>query len=248
MVDATADVLLEKNPLWLSFVGKAAPISSILLYMAPIPTVHEFTKRKMVGSLPLLPYTSMLSNSFAWSVYGLMNSEPKLWTANLIGLVLSIYYFLSFARYTPNGAATLPGTFDQHVQGFVSVLAFVLWFARNKKAGPIGKVGVLINMAMYASPLAAIKAVLETKSSEAIPLPLTVASLASCVFWTITGYLDMHDPYVWIPTCFGMVFGLAQVGLKISFPEKGGVATRDLSPELNSTEMVVNVPKVIQHQ
>lgn len=36
---------------------------------------------------------------------------------------------------------------------------------------------------MYASPLAATKVVLDTKSSEAIPLPLTVASFLSCVFW-----------------------------------------------------------------
>lgn len=238
MTDATLPTtssILEKTPLWLSFAGKAAPISSIILYMAPIPTVQAFTRRQMVGSLPLLPYTSMLSNSFAWTVYGLLNSEPKLWTSNFVGFTLSIYYFLSFARYAPHGAATLPGTFDQHVQGFVSVLAFVLWYARHKKSGPIGKVAVLINLAMYASPLSAIKAVLEAKSSEAIPLPLTVASLASCIFWTITGYLDMHDPYVWIPTTFGIIFGIAQVALKLHFPERGGVIIKDLSPELNST-------------
>lgn len=251
MTDATlptTSAMLEKTPFWLSFSGKAAPISSIILYMAPIPTVLEFTRRKMVGNLPLLPYTSMLSNSLAWTVYGLMNSEPKLWTSNFVGFTLSIYYFFSFARYTPHGATTLPGTFDQHVQGFVSVLAFILWFARSKKSGPIGRVGVLINMAMYASPLSAIKAVLETKSSEAIPLPLTVASLASCIFWTITGYLDMHDPYVWVPTTFGIIFGMAQVALKLSFPEKAGVVMKDLSPELNSTQLAVNVSNALLMQ
>ena len=154
--------------------------------------------------------------------------------------MLSLYYFLSFARFTPHGASTLPGTFDQHVQGFVSVLAFVLWFAKAKKSGPIGKVGVLINMAMYASPLAAIKAVLETKSSESIPLPLTVASLVSCILWTICGYLDMHDPYVWLPTTFGIIFGLAQVALKLAFNEKAELM-KDLSPELGSTDMAVDM-------
>ncbi|CAB9510417.1 Bidirectional sugar transporter [Seminavis robusta] len=238
MADA-AFPLESATPLWISICGKMAPISSIMLYLAPIPTVQEFSRRRLVGDLPLLPYTSMLSNSFAWVIYGLLVSEPKLWTANGVGLGLSLYYFLSFARFSPEGAASLPGTLEQHIQGFVSILAFVLWMAKSKKAGPIGKLGVAINLAMYASPLAAIQAVLETKSTEAIPLPLTLASLVSCVFWTITGYLEMHDPYVWIPTVFGIVFGIMQVGLKIAFHTERA-AIHNLSPDIHSQQAVLN--------
>jgi uncharacterized protein with PQ loop repeat len=160
--------------------------------------------------------------------------------------MLSAFYFLSFARFTPKGASTLPGTLDQHMQCFVAVVAFVLWFAQKKQPGPIGKVGVVINMAMYASPLAAIRAVLQTKSSESIPLPLTVASLASCILWTITGYLEMQDPYVWVPTIFGIAFGLAQVALKIAFSgRKEDGATKVPSPDLNSNEVVLNTTKIM---
>jgi solute carrier family 50 (sugar transporter) len=169
---------------------------------------------------------------------GLVISEPKLYAANVIGLTLSISYFFAFAKLTPPGSASLPGTLQQHIQGFVSILASVLWMVKTKKKGMLGKLGVAINMAMYGSPLAAIKTVLESKSSESIPLPMTVATLISCALWAITGILEMKDPYVWIPSIVGIAFGLMQVGLKLAFVETGG-AVSNLSPDLNSQKMVL---------
>lgn len=234
MSDAATSVVAT-TPAWLSFCGAMAPISSVILYMAPIPTVLAFSKKKKVGDLPLLPYTSMLSNAFVWVVYGIINSQPKLWTANSVGFVLSLYYFISFARFAPEGVGGLPGSLNQHIQGFVAIAASTLYFVKANKKVPIGNLGVLINMAMYASPLAAVKIVLAAKSSEAIPLPLTVASLLSCIFWTVTGYLDMKDPYVYAPTVVGIVFGLMQVSLKLVFKEQQSKSK--LSPHLNSREV-----------
>jgi solute carrier family 50 (sugar transporter) len=119
----------------------------------------------------------------------------------------------------------------------VSILASVLWMAKSKKGAMLGKLGVAINVAMFASPLAAIKTVLERKSSDSIPLPMTVATLISCALWATTGIFEMNDPYVWVPSIVGIAFGLMQVGLKMAFGETGTFSK--LSPHLKSQRMVL---------
>ena len=169
-------------------------------------------------------------------------SQPKLWTANVIGLTLSSFYFLSYARFTPPGASSLPGKLNQHVGWFLALLAFVLWFAKSQNPEPIGQVGLFINLAMYASPLAAMKVVLQTKSSEALPLPLTLASLISCISWSVTGYFDMHDIYVYGPPVLGVLCGILQLSLKILYGENSTQSTK-LSPALNSRDVVLKKKK-----
>ena len=53
---------LDPVPTWLAIVGVLAPISSILLSLSPLPTVLDIIKKKSVGDLPLLPYSSIISN------------------------------------------------------------------------------------------------------------------------------------------------------------------------------------------
>ena len=57
-------------PLWVTFCGKAAPVASIVVFMAPIPTILKVSKDKSVGNLPLLPYSSMICSTFVWVLYG----------------------------------------------------------------------------------------------------------------------------------------------------------------------------------
>jgi solute carrier family 50 protein (sugar transporter) len=166
---------------------------------------------------------------------GILNSEPKLWTANAVGICLSIYYFLSFIRFAPKGIKTLPGSVDQHIQGFLALLATILYFAKSKAPIPIGNIGVFINLAMYASPLAALKVVLDTKSAESIPLPFTVASLLSCLLWSIVGYIDMKDVYVYFPAMLGIICGIMQISLKLIYADKESES--QLSPDLKSVEV-----------
>ena len=174
---------------------------------------------------------------------GLMNSIPSLYIASSSGAILGTIYFLAYARLLQfNGSSTsLPGSLNQHVQVVVAVLAFTLYFVKIGRAEPIGKLGLFINVAMYASPLAAIQAVMKSKSSKSIPLLLTVVSLLSCIFWTATAYFELHEPNIYVPTFLGIIFGLLQVSLKVAYPETPSKTKgkRGLSPLLSSREVVL---------
>ena len=208
-------------PLWAELCGKAAPIAAIVVFMAPIPTIRKISSKRSVGSLPLLPYSSMVASAFLWLVYGVLKQESIIWSANLVGLALGTYYFIVFIRYSPEKAPTLPGSIMQHVQGCfaVAILTVVLTITlpTMQAATIIGHLGVLFGVAMFASPLAALRTVLETQSAKSIPLPFTLASVLNCFLWSVVGLLDMLDFNIYAPNLLGLSFGLVQVALKLQY-------------------------------
>lgn len=61
---------LNPDPTLVSLAGTMAPLASVGLFLAPMPTIRHVMKEKTVGNLPLLPHTTMLSNAFLWVTYG----------------------------------------------------------------------------------------------------------------------------------------------------------------------------------
>lgn len=208
-------------PEWVSLCGHLAPIFSILVFCAPFPTIAQISRDKSVSSLPLLPYSSMLSSAFLWVMYGFLKSEPKIWSANGVGLILSIYYVVVFTRYCPKQSPTLPGSVKQHLQGCVFVIGSTLLIAvalSTPQAAPIiGNAGVVLCVLMFASPLAALRTVFEQKSAKSIPLPFTIAAVINCFLWSVTGKMLMDDFVIYAPNLLGLTFGLIQVALKLFY-------------------------------
>lgn len=212
-------------PEWVQICGKLAPIFSILVFAAPIPTIRQVSRDKSVGSLPLLPYSSMVCSAFLWVTYGFLKSEPKIWSANGVGLNLSVGYVWIFTRYCPKRSPTLPGSVQQHLQacafvmGLTAMIAIIL--PNGTASQMIGNAGVVLCVGMFASPLAALKTVLETKSAKSIPLPFTVAAVINCFLWSVVGLLDMKDFNIYFPNLLGLMFGLIQVALKLCYGSGG---------------------------
>jgi hypothetical protein len=70
---------------------------------------------------------------------------------------------------------------------------------------------------MFASPLSALKTVLQTKSAQSIPLPFTLATVANCFLWAVAGFKDFHDFNVYFPNSVGLGLGLTQAALKVMY-------------------------------
>jgi solute carrier family 50 (sugar transporter) len=201
--------------------SQLAPITSMILFAAPVPTIIQIISSKSVGSLPLLPYSSMIANAILWTTYGILRKESSIYTCNGIGAVLAILYLLQFIRYSPSKSSTLPGSVLQHVSviTLVAIGAIVLALQTYIKnpADIIGSIAVLFCIAMFASPLSALKTVIQTKSASSIPLPLAIASIANCLLWLVTGVYKMKDFNVIVPNFMGLASGIAQIALKLKY-------------------------------
>jgi len=217
----------ESSPSFVKICGVLAPFTSIAVCLAPIPTINKIVRDRSVGSLPLLPYSSMFVNGFVWVVYGMLIHAPNVWLSNAVGMTLGLYYSRVFKLYCPQNARDLPGTISQHMQAasimivFTSLISMIL---PTKKASPIiGLEGVIICIILFASPLSALRKVVETKSSKSIPLPFTMAVLVNCICWIVYGTMDLKDPNIYAPNSLGLLFSLAQLLLKMIYRNDAGV-------------------------
>lgn len=207
--------------------GNLAPWASVIVFLAPLPTIRKIvTVDQSVGNLPLLPYSAMICSALLWSTYGILRSEPRIWSANMLGLILGLYYFLRFIQFSPKASPTLPGSVTRHVQFIAIVTVATIGLATTmtdvvQAASIIGMAGVLFAFAMFASPLSVLKHVLETGSAKAIPLPFTLASFFNCALWSVFGIFGIHDVNVYLPNVLGLLCSIAQIALKIKYGDNG---------------------------
>mmetsp|Transcript_21405 Transcript_21405/g.46485 ORF Transcript_21405/g.46485 Transcript_21405/m.46485 type:complete len:274 (+) Transcript_21405:129-950(+) len=208
----------SEPPKWLEICSKIAPATSVLCSLAPLPTIFEVSRNKSVGSLPLLSYSSMTANGFVWALYGWLTDSPAVKWANIVGTLLGSYYFKEFKKYCPPGSSNLPGTMNHHIFGVTWLILansfLVSKFPKQFAADIVGKEGILIFIILFASPLAALKNVIATKSAASIPLPFTIASTINCSLWSIVGVLLMNDFNIYFPSMMGLLCALLQLFLK----------------------------------
>ena len=202
------------SPALVNLCGQIAPVASLAVVMAPLPTMRQIRRDQSVGDLPILPYSSMILSTFLWTVYGLLKHEPNVWITNGLGCAFGLCYFAQFSKFAP---ASDKGIVRQH-RNFVgaALLTTTLLFLSNS-VSVIGSAAVALCIALFGSPLVALKRVLETKSAKSIPLPFTVASVLSCFCWTVFGFFKMGDPKIYRTNALGLSFALAQVLLKIIY-------------------------------
>jgi len=160
----------------------------------------------------------MLTNAWLWFIYGFLRGEPKIWTSNAVGFFVGCFYFLEFVRYAPKRSLVLPGSIIQHFRTcFIVIFGSLTLAVLDPSAVIIGHLAVFFCVIMFASPLAALPTILETKSARTIPLTYTIAVLTNSVLWTIVGLLAMHDIHVYLPTVLGLALSGVQVWLKLKY-------------------------------
>lgn len=221
--------LVNSTPAWVALCGKLAPMASIALFLAPLPTIRQISTTKTVDSLPLLPHTSLVSNAFLWAMYGVLTDKTSVVVSNSVGFGLGTLYFRQFIKYAPKESPTLPGSVQLHIRTVITTIATALSiasvFPRDKAAKWIGNAAVLFCMFLFASPLVAMKTVLTSKSAESIPLPFTLATVTNCFLWSVVGLKQMKDFVIYFPNLVGLSFGLVQVILKLIYGNGSSSAT-----------------------
>jgi uncharacterized protein with PQ loop repeat len=113
------------SSIWTSFLvvcDTLAPYLGVVCFLAPLPTINQISRDKTVGNLPLLPYSSMVANSFVWVMYGLLKKASSVLYSNTVGVTLGVYYFYTFTRYCGSMASNLPGTVSQHLRGSTIII------------------------------------------------------------------------------------------------------------------------------
>ncbi|WVY90430.1 hypothetical protein V8G54_035944 [Vigna mungo] len=200
----------------LMVVAVLGNVASMSLYAAPTVTFKRVIRKKSTEEFSCIPYIIALMNSLLYTWYGLPVVSNKwenfpLVTVNGVGVLFELSYVLIYFWYSsPKGKASLfliYHLFQDQVKvavtasavlTVVGVIAIVSTFAipdhRHRKL-LVGSISLGVSIALYASPLVAMKKVIETKSVEFMPLPLSLSSLLVSLLWMTYGLL-IRDIFV----------------------------------------------------
>ena len=213
---------LLKNPLILSLIPKIGIITSTLVYFSPMTAVRAASQGGRLGDLNPTPLAIMSVSSICWLAYGLSIRDPFVTLSNVPGGIASIWYVMAVLPLLKGSQLRT----TQNTIVLLSALTINLWTYLSLTNKPMVQVQSMLGLfasalfvVLSGSPLSTIKTVLSSRNSSSILTQLTMAQVTNTALWSVYG-LAIRDKFVYGPNLTGLLFGLAQLVLKIAFPSK----------------------------
>lgn len=209
----------------------ATTLSALYMCASPSTTVYRIHRSHDVGNAAVLPFATLWACNHIWMLYGYVtgNEFPVL-TTYAIGDALSVVFLLVYIRWTTERARVLKTCVVALVCNAVVTVFAVLGERGALPLSPhavtlvIGVVAVMSSLALYASPLAAIKVVVQTRSSASLPFAMILAGAINNLLWVVYGAM-VHDMFLLVPAVVNAALGLVQVALYGVYHPSRGAAT-----------------------
>ena len=80
-------------------------------------------------------------------------------------------------------------------------------------ASRLGNIGVVMSCFMFVSPFATVREVLKSRSAKSLPFGMIVMGWLCAGCWSLYGWRDLGDAYVYGPNMFGFLLSSLQLGL-----------------------------------
>lgn len=200
-------------------------ITAWFLFVAPIPTMRKIVRMKTTEKFSSVPYFVSMLQCGLWTVYATVTPcKLQPFVTNVVGCLLEALYVLIFVWYAPSRTvrtrmmlATLAV-----VLIFVGLTLFALllgpalpiapWPEKHasKQTTLLGFICIGLNIAMYASPLEAIRIVTRTRSVESMPLLLTIGCGLCSGCWFAYALL-VGDDFILVPNAAGLGLAVLQL-------------------------------------
>lgn len=205
-----------------TIVGILGNIISCFLFLSPVPTFLKIHKEKSVMAFKPDPYIATVLNCAVWILYGMPFVHPDsllVITINGIGFVIEAVYISIFFIYSdwPKRRKILIALLVEFLfMIVVIVITLVCLHGTKARSMFVGILCIVLNIAMYASPLTVMTRVIKTKSVKYMPFFLSLANLANGLVW-FSYALIKFDPYILVPNGLGCLSGLVQLGLYAAY-------------------------------
>eukprot|EP00954_Amorphochlora_amoebiformis_P024903 1369559-Amorphochlora_amoeboformis.AAC.1 len=165
-------------------------VLSNALYFSFAPGVAAALKAGSLGALNPIPVATQLYSTIAWSIYGLAIKNPFVTASNVPAIILSMW---AVASLTPliNDKSQLKSFQNLLVAGSAAVSglwALLIFFVDpTKHAFVAGLFATAICIILFASPLTAMKSVIEKKDASSIYAPFAIVQTVNCLMWFLYG-------------------------------------------------------------
>ncbi|MBN3276258.1 SWET1 protein, partial [Polyodon spathula] len=172
-------------------------------------------------NVQLLPFLTTNLNNLGWLFYGYLKDDWTLITVNLIGATLQTVYMLAYFFYSLEKRKVLLQT------GLaLAVLCSACFYFSvqvpdlSTRLSQLGLFCSVFTISMYLSPLADLAKILQSRSTECLSFPLSVATFLTSTSWTLYG-LQLNDLYITVPNTPGVITSLLRFWLFWQYPSTG---------------------------
>ena len=201
-------------------IGNVALVVTICLFLTGTEICYNIHKSKVIGDISALPFLTAFINCILNFFYGILIRNHQVIIVNVVGFNLEAIYIMFYLFYTQNKKKLIHQIlFLLIIITGVGFYGFFYQDNNSKASFSIGCMASLASIVMFGSPLAQIRNIMKTQSTESISFSLCFANFACSSLWAFYGIL-LGDKFIFVPNIIGSMLGLAQVSLFIKFPSQ----------------------------
>ncbi|XP_010346688.1 sugar transporter SWEET1 isoform X3 [Saimiri boliviensis] len=158
--------------------------------------------------------------NLGWLSYGTLKGDGILIGVNAVGAALQTLYILAYLHYCPRKRVVLLQTAT--LLGVLLLGYGYFWLLVPDPEGRLQQLGLfcsVFTISMYLSPLADLAKVIQTKSTQCLSYPLTIATLLTSASWCLYGF-QLRDPYIMVSNFPGIVTSFIRFWLFWKYPQE----------------------------
>ena len=202
---------------WKEIVGNSATITTIIQFLVGSQVCAVFYKNKTTGDTSGLTFLVGVLMTFAWFSYGRLIGDHSIQLVNMVGLVLQALYCVCFYIFTPDKWETGKRMVITIV--LVTLVQLYTQYEEDLATAQL-RLGLLCSsmaVTYCSAPLASVQHVFATRTTQALPFYLILATVAVTGQWSLYGII-IQDNVVLIPNMLGCAVASFQLALFWLFP------------------------------
>ena len=212
----------------MELVPSLGVLTSTAIFLSPWQPVHDALKTRALRNHNVIPYAMMLNNALVWIIYSLLLRNNYIFSTNLLGWLLSLYYFVQMF--------SLAMHLGQHSdiqwmlrlllsgQGLIMLGSYAAFIATDNsqpllQQNILGTTAIILLILFYSSPLTTLYHVIKSKDASSFNYPFSLTCLINALLWTIYG-LSIQDIFVYGPNAIGIIVSAVQILSKLIYADR----------------------------
>lgn len=201
-------------------VKATACATSSLLILSSQSDIRRWISNKTTGEASFTPFACMLLNAVVASYYGYFVNYPLVALVNGFNAFLALAMIAGFWYATERKRLVVQRTL--FVLCFGTMLSYYTVFkaAHSSTASARTHLGVVLScssVALYMSPLAALRGVIRNQDTSVLSFGLAVMSLLCSSSWALYAFMLQDSAMLW-PNSLGVILSLTQLSMFAIYP------------------------------
>ena len=192
------------------------------IFYSSLKRVYEIELNQHLAQYDSTPNVWLLTNSFAWLVYGYFIQKYYLCVPQIVGIqcmfysILTVFPFHSRKQQLTIKLILMVSSFVVFSSG---TIAFVSFPQTDIAKNILGSIAVFVLCCFYTSPLSNLVMVIKTRDASSINIWLSIANLVNGSLWTCYGFA-LSDMFIALPNLLGILSSIIQIVLVFVFKKK----------------------------